>query len=120
LRDFQQNGNRWLERAKNFILTSNEAKIVARRGNLQEKREFLQKVGSNLVLSNQNIKYFPRGAWKILGNLGSLSAERRRREAQNKEKFSKIPIWLRGLNAVRTYFMSTKEYFEIPILAGRD
>ena len=24
--------------------------------------------------------------------------------------------WLRGLNAIRTYFMSAKEYFAIPVL----
>jgi len=96
LKNFEQNGNRWLERAKNFILTSNQAKIVALKGNLPEKREFLQKVGSNIVLLNQQIKYFPREAWKILENLPNLSAERRRREARNKENFSKIPVWLRG------------------------
>ncbi|MGC9049216.1 MAG: recombinase family protein, partial [Patescibacteria group bacterium] len=66
LRDFEQNGNRWLEQAKKFILTSNEAKIVALKGTLTEKREFLQKVGSNIILLNQQIKYFPRSAWKIL------------------------------------------------------
>jgi hypothetical protein len=54
--DFERNGDRWLERAKTFILTSNEAKIVARQGNLQKKREFLQKVGSNIILQEQNIK----------------------------------------------------------------
>ena len=95
LKNFKQTGNRWLERAKNFILTSNQAKIVALKGDLPEKREFLQKVGSNIVLLNQQIKYFPRGAWKILGNLPDLSAEPRSGEARNKENFSKIPIWLR-------------------------
>ena len=104
LKNFKQTGNRWLERAKNFILTSNQAKIVALKGDLPEKREFLQKVGSNIVLLNQQIKYFPREAWKILENLPNLSAERRRREARNKENFSKIPVWLRLLNEIRTYF----------------
>ena len=96
LRDFKKNGDRWLERAKTLILEANKAKIVAREGNLQEKREFLQKVGSNIILQEQNIKYFPRGAWKILENLGSLSAEPRRGEARKGENFSKIPIWLRN------------------------
>jgi len=96
LRDFEKNENGWLERARNFILTSNGAKIIAHQDNLQKKREFLQKVGSNIVLADQNIKYFPRGAWKILENLPDLSAKRRRREARNKENFSKIPVWLRG------------------------
>ena len=96
LRDFEQNGNRWLERTKAFIFEINKAKIVALKGNLEEKRDFLKKVGSNLILLDQTIKYFPTGAWKILENLPNFSAERRRREAQKDENFSKIPIWLRG------------------------
>jgi len=96
LHDVEKNESGWLERARNFILTSNGAKIIAHQDNLQDKREFLQKVGSNIILLNQQIKYFPREAWKILENLGNLSAERRRREARNKEDFSKIPVWLRG------------------------
>jgi len=105
LRDFEQNGNQWLERAKSFISEANEAKIVAYRRNLQEKRKFLKKVGSNLVLENRNIKYFPRGAWKILENLGNLSAEPRSGEARNKEENSKCLMWLRWLDAVRTYLI---------------
>ena len=96
LRDFEKNENGWLERARNFILTSNGAKIIAHQDNLQKKREFLQKVGSNIVLADQNIKYFPRGAWKILENLPDLSAKRRRRETRKDINFSKIPVWLRG------------------------
>ena len=107
LKTFQQKGFSWLEPAKRFILEANEAKNVALKGNLVEKRDFLKKVGSNLVLINQQIKYFPRGAWKILGNLGNLparhslrhqalasgSAEPRSGEAQNKEDFSKCIVW---------------------------
>ena len=93
---FQQNGYSWLEPVKSFILTSNEAKNVASGTNLVEKAEFLKKVGSNLVLADQNLKYFPRGAWKILahtnfseeklgglGNLPHFSAEPRSGEAEN-------------------------------------
>lgn len=68
LRDFQQNGNRWFERAKTFILEANQVQIAAKGNNLEEKRDFLKKVGSNIILENQNIKYFSHGAWKILGN----------------------------------------------------
>ncbi len=96
LRNFEREGNRWLELSKKFILASNQAKIVAQKGNLEEKREFLKRIGSNLILLDRNIKYFPRSAWKILENLPNLSAERRRREAQKDINFSKIPVWLRG------------------------
>jgi len=83
LRAFQQKGYSWLEPAKNFILTSNEAKKAAFSGTLTEKAEFLKKVGSNLVLANQNVKYFPRGAWKILGNLPPAADPAVAGEAQN-------------------------------------
>ena len=96
MRNFEREGNRWLELSKKFILASNQAKIVAQKGNLEEKREFLKRIGSNLILLDRNIKYFPRSAWKILENLPNLSAERRRREAQKDINFSKIPVWLRG------------------------
>ena len=82
------------EDRQKILNQKNEAKIIAHQDNLQDKREFLQKVGSNIILLNQQIKYFPHGAWKIFGNLPDLSAERQRREARNKENFSKIPIWL--------------------------
>ncbi len=95
LRDFEKNGDQWLEHAKTFIFKANKAKFVAQKGTLTEKRDFLQKIGSNITLLDQQIKYFPRSAWKILGNLGNLSAECQRREAQNKVDFLKIPIWLR-------------------------
>jgi len=114
LRDFQRNGSSWLEPAKNFVLASNEAKKVASQGTLAKKAEFLKKVGSNLVLENQNIKYFPRGAWKILahtnfseeklgglGNLPHFSAEPRSGEAQNGTEKREYSIVLRELNLLK-------------------
>ena len=104
LKDFQRKGYSWLEPAKNFMLTSNEAKNVASRGTLPEKAEFLKKVGSNLVLMDRNIKYFPRGAWKILGNLPHFVAEPRSGEAQNEAEKREYSIVLRGWDIVRTWF----------------
>ena len=83
LKDFEQKGYSWLEPAKNFILTSNEAKNVASGTDLTEKAEFFKKVGSNLILADKNIKYFPRPAWKILGNLPRFAAEPGTGEAEN-------------------------------------
>ena len=96
LRDFEKKGYSWLEPAKNFVLKANEAKNVASQGTLAEKAQFLKKVGSNLVLEDQNIKYFPRGVWKILENLGSLSAEPRSGEARKEKNFSEYSSMLRG------------------------
>jgi len=96
LKDFEKKGYSWLEPAKNFILTSNEAKKVAFSTDLAEKAEFLKKVGSNFVLADQNVKYFPRGAWKILGNLPLFGAEPRSGEAQNEAEKREYSTVLRG------------------------
>ena len=104
LKVFQQKGYSWLEPAKNFILTSNEAKNAASGTNLVEKAEFLKKVGSNLILADQNVKYFPRGAWKILGNLPLFGAEPRSGEAQNGTRNLNYSSKLSLLDKIRTYF----------------
>ncbi len=75
LKHFKQKNNHWLELAKNFILQANQAQTVAKKGTLQEKHEFLKKVGSNLVLKHSGINYFPRSAWKIIGNLPDFITE---------------------------------------------
>jgi len=70
----------------------------------ESSAEFLKKVGSNLVLIDRNIKYFPRGAWKILGNLPHFVAEPRSGEAQNEAEKREYSIVLRGWDIVRTWF----------------
>jgi DNA invertase Pin-like site-specific DNA recombinase len=95
LKDFEKKGNRWLERAKTFILAANQVQIASQGNNLEEKRDFLKKVGSNIILQEQNVKYFPRGAWKILGNLPLVAAEPRSGEAENGAENLKCPSMLR-------------------------
>ena len=45
---------------------------------LKEKRDFLAKVDSNRVLLNQDIKFIPYGAWKIISNLPDFALPPRR------------------------------------------
>ena len=66
---------------------------------LVEKAQFLKKVGSNLVLADQNVKYFPRGAWKIFGNLPPDGAEPGTGEAENGIKNEEYSSVLRGLDS---------------------
>ena len=82
LKTFGKKGGNWLEPAKNFIFASNQAQITASSDNLQEKGQFLKKAGSNLLLTDRKIKYFPRGAWEILENLPVFGAEPRSGEAK--------------------------------------
>ena len=66
LKDFEQKGNRWLELCKKFVLSANQAKIIALHGNFFEKRNFLKKIGSNPLLRDKKVLFNPRRAWKIL------------------------------------------------------
>ena len=104
LKDFEKKGSNWLEPAKNFILASNQAQIIASSNDLQGKASFLKKVGSNLVLLSQNINYFPRGAWEILGNLPISEDEPRSGEAKNTFRKDEDLQLLRVLDAIRTFF----------------
>ena len=45
----------WLEPAKNFISSCNQAGSVSRCGTPRAKREFLQKIGSNLKLKDGSL-----------------------------------------------------------------
>ena len=103
---------------------------MASSADLAEKAQFLKKVGSNLVLVDQNIKYFRSSAWKILApleiyqmknsdfvqekaknreqgfltgleNLPLFGAEPRSGEARKTDKNREYSSVLRGLNPVK-------------------
>ena len=104
LKDFEQNGDHWLEPAKKFILDSKQAEIIALQENLFEKKDFLKKIGSNRILRERELFFEPRGAWQILMKSGLNAyralAEFRRKGASNPQH----PIWLPLLNEIRTFF----------------
>ena len=96
LKDFEQNGNHWLEPAKKFILDSKQAEIIALQENLFDKKDFLKKIGSNRILRERELVFEPRKAWQILSKSG-LSARSARAEAQSAEATNaEHTIWLRG------------------------
>ncbi|MFA6077288.1 MAG: hypothetical protein WC735_04415, partial [Candidatus Paceibacterota bacterium] len=66
LKDFEQKGNRWLERAQNFILDAHQAGIVASQENFLNKKNFLKKVGSNPLLRSRVVSVSYGSAWQIL------------------------------------------------------
>jgi len=109
LKDFEQNGNHWLEPAKKFILDSKQAEIIALQENLFEKKDFLKKIGSNRILRERELVFEPRGAWQILLKSG-LNARRARAEALCAEATNaEHTIWLRILNEIRTFFRENPE-----------
>ena len=88
-KDFERNGNHWLEPARQFILAAQQAKIIALQENPVAGRDFLKRIGSNRVLLSQKVAIEPKKTWQILYN---LPAEARSAEATN----SQHTIWLPG------------------------
>ena len=55
VRDFADEGNNRFEQAKNFVTSLTEAGYVLREGNLESKKEFLKKIGSNFILKERRL-----------------------------------------------------------------
>jgi len=89
LKDFERKGNRWLERTKNLILAARQANFVALGDNFSEKKNYLEKVGSNPQLAERAVSVSFKNDWQILAE---FNAERRSREAT----FPIHTMWLRG------------------------
>ena len=95
LKDFERKGNHWLEPCRNFILSTSQAQIVALRGNFSEKKDFLKKIGSNLILQNKKVFVEYKNPWKLLEN----SCAEARGEAPSEAGNSSCIKWLRGLDS---------------------
>src|SRR3990167_8705221 len=66
LKDFERKGNRWLERTRNFILAAHQVNFVALGDNFSEKKNYLEKVGSNPQLPERAVSFSFRNDWQIL------------------------------------------------------
>ena len=66
LKDFERQGYRWLELSRQFILDSNQAIIIASEENLEAKRDFLKKIGSNPRLASRSLFLDFKNPWRIL------------------------------------------------------
>ena len=85
IRDFEQKGLSWLEPAREFILSLNQAAKLLSTENLSEMATFLKNIGSNHILQNRQLIFEP----KIPFNLVAESAEAG-------EANLTFPRWLRG------------------------
>ena len=79
----------WLEPARKFILSCQEAKIIAETQNFGELFVFLKKVGANFLLSDKKVRF----SWQEPYNF--LAAE---------AGAAKNSTWSQLLNATRTFF----------------
>ena len=50
-------GNVWLELTQEFVTSAGQASYIATKGNLEEKREYLKKIGSNFRLSGAKLLF---------------------------------------------------------------
>ena len=74
LNDFERKGNRWLELTKQFIISSNQGVSIASGENLEAKRDFLKKIGSNPLLASRALSLVFKNPWGILAEAGVAPA----------------------------------------------
>ncbi|MFA6105806.1 MAG: recombinase family protein [Patescibacteria group bacterium] len=65
LKEINNKGANWLEPMREFILSSCEAKKIARAGDLNEIRTFLKNVGSNFTVKGKKFEFLAKRGWRI-------------------------------------------------------
>ncbi len=95
--DFEQKKDNWFEPAIWFINEVKYAGILAKSKNLEEKRDFFKKLGSNFQILNQKLVFDFKNPFKMLAD---AEPRRRRSEAKN----SLCLNWRYVLVKIRTYF----------------
>jgi len=65
-RDFAGGSCSWFEPAKALVTSLNAAEYAVREGNLGLQREFLEKIGSNLILKERRLVFSTEGTFRRL------------------------------------------------------
>ena len=63
--DFGRKGNYWLEPMRNFILAAHQANFLGNSENFEEKRSFLQKIGSNWQVCDKKVRFEVLNEWAL-------------------------------------------------------
>ena len=61
------------EPIKAFLNTVKQAEILTAEGTDEQKRDFFKKVASNPNVFNRELRWEPRGAWKLVAGQGSFA-----------------------------------------------
>lgn len=85
IQDFEQKGLSWLEPAREFVLTLNQAAKLVEAENKEEMTTFLKTIGSNHVLENRQFVFAPKIQYK-------LAAERSEAASSGLQ----FPFWCTG------------------------
>ena len=89
IRDFEEKGLSWLEPAREFVLSLNQATKLLASENKTEMTTFLKNIGSNCILQNRQLIFSPKIQYKLTAErppAGEAGSE----AASNSLRFSKM------------------------------
>ena len=66
IRDFEQKGLSWLEPAREFVLSLNQAAKLIEENNLSQMTTFLKNIGSNHILENRRFRFSPKTPYDLV------------------------------------------------------
>jgi len=88
MRDFADGGNNWFEQARSFVTLLNKASYMAREGNLESQKEFLEKIGSNFILKERRLIFSTEKAVSDYLKCAPFSSWWRRRNSNPRPSIS--------------------------------
>jgi hypothetical protein len=91
--DFETKGLSWLEPAREFIKSLNQAANLIESENLSEMTTFLKNIGSNHILRNREFLFAPKTPYDLVAERSEATSES-----------LTFPTWCRILELVRTAF----------------
>jgi hypothetical protein len=91
--DFEQKGLSWLEPAREFVKSLNQAANLIESENLSEMTTFLKNIGANHILRNRQFVFAPKIPYKIIAE----------RSEANRNRLQ-IPYWCPLFENTRTFF----------------
>jgi len=93
IQDFEQNGLSWLEPAREFVLSLNQAAKLLESENKTEMTTFLKNIGSNCILQNRQLIFSPKIPYDLVAERSEATAP-----------CLQFPVWWAILKVVRTHF----------------
>jgi hypothetical protein len=87
--DFETKGLSWLEPAREFVKSLNQAANLLQTDNLSELPTFLKNIGSNHILRNRQFVFAPKIQYKLVAE-SAEKADKLREANQNRLQF---PTW---------------------------
>ena len=74
--DFEQKGLSWLEPAREFVLSLNQAAKLIETENKEEMTTFLKNIGSNHILRNRQLIFSPKIPYNLVAERSEAAPNR--------------------------------------------